>query len=270
MTKKRTIFILLVGMVLLAVTILGVAFLSPKSNTTFASTSAALAFITTAAVAIERSIEFSWTVLGGTLGSYWPLNWVRDQATSLTGSLNGMLASVRTQMAQVTRQVEGQTDMATAQVSRVDTELHALSARIKELDTMPPDNKRLQMVVNAAVQQIDGLQKAYGKDSPELNRVLETAKASLNGMQEFLGGFTDNPGRRMISLFVGATLGLVLAGVFGLDVFQSVMGTNVAGRDVGRVILTGLMIGLGSSPTHEVIRSIQEYKKTLKGSSATK
>jgi hypothetical protein len=269
MTKKRTIFILLCGMALLAVAILGVALFAPASNTKFVNATAALAFITGAAVAIERSIEASWTALGGTLGTYWPLNWVRDQARALTDALDGMLGPVRAQMEQVLQKVEGQTDLAVAQVSRVNTELQALSARIKELETMAPDNQRLQMVVNAAAQQLDGLQKAYGKESPELNRVLETAKASINGMQEFLGSFSDNPGRRLISLFVGATLGVVLAGVFGLDVFQAVMETGVE-RDVGRVIFTGLMIGLGSSPTHEVIRAIQEYKKNRKGDTAAK
>jgi hypothetical protein len=32
-----------------------------------------------------------------------------------------------------------------------------------------------------------------------------------------------------------------------------------------QVILTGLIIGLGSGPTHEVIRAVQEYKKSRKG-----
>jgi hypothetical protein len=124
-------------------------------------------------------------------------------------------------------------------------------------------------VVAAAAQQLNGLEKAYGEASPELKRTLETAKSSIKGVQDFLTRFKDNPGRRLISIFLGAFFGLVLAGAFGLDVFQAVMEGGPE-RNVGHVIITGLMIGLGSSPTHEVIRAIQEFKKSHKSDSGAK
>jgi hypothetical protein len=46
---------------------------------------------------------------------------------------------------------------------------------------------------------------------------------ALLPMQNFLSSFKDNQGRRLISIFLGAMLGLILAGVFGLDVFQAVL-----------------------------------------------
>jgi hypothetical protein len=60
-------------------------------------------------------------------------------------------------------------------------------------------------------------------------------------------------------------LGLILAGVFGLDVFQAVLEGAKESQKKWQIIFTGLMIGLGSNPTHEVIRAIQEYKKSRKG-----
>jgi hypothetical protein len=46
---------------------------------------------------------------------------------------------------------------------------------------------------------------------------------ALLPMQNFLSSFKDNQGRRLISIFLGAMLGLILVGVFGLDVFQAVL-----------------------------------------------
>jgi hypothetical protein len=34
--------------------------------------------------------------------------------------------------------------------------------------------------------------------------------------------------------------------------------------------MTGVLVGLGSNPTHEVIRALQEYKKAKKGENIEK
>jgi hypothetical protein len=35
------------------------------------------------------------------------------------------------------------------------------------------------------------------------------------------------------------------------------------------IVFTGIVMGLGSNPTHEVIRALQEFKKNLKIQNAT-
>lgn len=123
---------------------------------------------------------------------------------------------------------------------------------------MAPDSQRLQLVAAAAANYINRMDTLYAKKSEELKQALETAKSTINGMQNFLSSFKDNPGRRLISIFLGAMLGLILAGVFGLDVFQAVLEGGKDSQKKWQIIFTGLMIGLGSNPTHEVIRAIQE------------
>jgi hypothetical protein len=145
----------------------------------------------------------------------------------------------------------------------------ALKDRIAELRTMAPDNQRIQLVATSAAQYLNGLEKAYADKSPELHRALKTAQASVDGMQNFLVSFKDNPGRRLISLFLGAIMGVIVAGAFGLDVFKAVLG-GAGQSNMGHILVTGVMVGLGSSPTHEVIRAIQEYKKSRKGENTAK
>jgi hypothetical protein len=93
-----------------------------------------------------------------------------------------------------------------------------------------------------------------------------------------MGSFKDNPGRRLISLYVGAMAGLAVAGIFGLDLFSAVMaepsGEAAASSPLTahpklNIVLSGIIMGLGASPTHEVIRLVQEYKERQKGGNAT-
>jgi len=83
--------------------------------------------------------------------------------------------------------------------------------------------------------------------------------------------FKDNPGRRLISICAGAILGLIAAWALGLDAFQAAYQAP-PGDVVGGVppqwqwgiAVTGLLMGLGSTPTHEVIKLVQEVKKSRK------
>ena len=84
----------------------------------------------------------------------------------------------------------------------------------------------------------------------------------------------------MISIYLGSFLGMIIAGVVGMDVFQATLSSETVGAAqatmqmttqlfpyVG-VAMTGLVIGLGSDPTHQVIQVLQEYKKARKAESA--
>lgn len=269
MDKKTTLSVFGAGLALLGVTMVLVALFGKSSSGKFTDGAAMLAFVAGAAVTIERIIEVVWTVLGGTLGTYWPLSWVRKQTESLVTSLDSTLGTVQAQTQRVLDQVEGATVWATEQAPRLQADLSALKERITELRALAPDNQRLQLIATSAAQYLNGLEKAYADKSPELRRALKTAQSTVDGMQDFLVSFKDNPGRRLISIFLGAIMGVVAAGAFGLDVFQAVLG-GTEQRNIGQILATGVMIGLGSSPTHEVIRAIQEYKKNRKGENTAK
>ncbi len=69
-------------------------------------------------------------------------------------------------------------------------------------------------------------------------------------------------------LYIGILLGLIVSTAFGLDLLAAA-GASTSGSPSALlphlgVAITGLIMGLGSNPTHEIIRAIQEYKDNLK------
>ncbi len=69
-------------------------------------------------------------------------------------------------------------------------------------------------------------------------------------------------------ILLGVLLGLGLADFMGLDMFQAALGTTqYSGSSTNLhwdIALTGVIIGLGSSPTHEVIQVLKEIKLNRK------
>jgi len=121
------------------------------------------------------------------------------------------------------------------------------------------------------------LQEKFADLLTDADRATKVANTAIGGLQDFLATFKDNPGRRLISIYLGAILGLLVAGFFGLDVFaaatRSVSTATTASVSTCprfMVLLTGVIIGLGSNPTHEVIRAVQEFKKGQKGENTSK
>src|SRR5262249_40376188 len=88
-----------------------------------------------------------------------------------------------------------------------------------------------------------------------------TAKTAISDLSSFASTFTDNPARKLISLYLGAVLGLAIATFAHLDLFRAdgILNTPIGGFHCG-VALTGVVMGLGSNPAHEVIKAIQEFK----------
>jgi hypothetical protein len=110
----------------------------------------------------------------------------------------------------------------------------------------------------------------------------DVAGTVLGDVGAFLATFKDNPGRRLLSIALGLVLGVGIAMAFGLDIFSAILTDpstdQVAGQGVSTAVsasllggvATGVLIGLGSSPTHEVIQALQEYKKRQRSSHAAK
>jgi hypothetical protein len=92
----------------------------------------------------------------------------------------------------------------------------------------------------------------------------------LSAVGDFLGTFKDNPGRRLMSILLGVIAGLAIAGLAGLDVYAGVQNdgvtdaTKLVAPTVLGIIFTGVLLGLGSSPTHEVIKVLQKDKERRK------
>jgi hypothetical protein len=275
MTKQTTWWIAGIATLILAATSGLVAAVTQEPNPGFKDATATLTFITGAAIAIERIIEALWTFLGGIWGTYWPLNTITRQVKTMVEDLDTALKPFHEKAQLRLDQLEQQGKLTKEQLTAGEKEIERMKARFDELMRLTPDNQRIQLLAAAASQNVAYLYKKYGEILPQLKQASDTANTAINGLQDFLATFKDNPGRRLISIYLGAVLGLGVAGLFSLDVFQAVLQTPAQEATGGlldacvlldvRVIFTGLVIGLGSNPTHEVIRAIQEYKEGRKG-----
>lgn len=269
MTKNAAIWIIVFCSLLLGGAILFVYLMSSNGNNSiFKESAPVLTFIGSAAVAIERLIEAVWTFIGGVAGTYWPLNLINKQVNAMVGELDSAIKPVYEQANAAIDELAKAGKLVGDDIQKAKDEVAALEKRFNQFkNELPQDNERVQLLVATASQHADYLKKKYNEAAPKIDQAKSIADASINGLQNFVASFKDNPGRRLISIFLGVILGLVVAGYFRLDLFQAILTppTDWPKEHIGYIILTGIVIGLGSSPTHEVIRAVQEYKKSKKG-----
>lgn len=215
-------------------------------------------------------MEALWTVVGGIAGTYWPLNTISRQVQAMVDDLNNALKPFHDKTLLGLDDLAKSGKLTPEELAAAEDEIRRMKARFDALLALAPDNQRVQLLAASASQNVTYLYQKYGKLLPNLTAAAQTAGAAINGLQDFIATFKDNPGRRLISIYLGAVIGLVVAGLFGLDLFQAVLQSppqTVGGNMMHlRIILTGLAIGLGSNPTHELIRAVQEYKEGRKGS----
>jgi hypothetical protein len=257
---------------LLAAVIGAVTIRTPATNAAFKDATSTLAFVSGAAVAIERVIEAFWTFLGSALGAYWPLTAVTRQVNALVAELDTSMKPFHEDLKGKLEKLASEGRLTQEEMERGKVEIDRIKRRFDELKAMAPDNQRVQLLTAAASQHVSYFYARYKGIVAEIDRAGAVANTAISGLQDFLVSFKDNPGRRLISIYLGAILGVGVAGVMGLDVFQALLVQDPARIDhpTAQIILTGMMIGLGSSPTHEVIRVVQEYKNGRKGENIAK
>jgi hypothetical protein len=277
MDRTTTGMITTIGGLAVAVALGLVWLFHAPSNNGFADASAALAFVGAAAIGIERTIEGFWTIVGATGGTFWPLSAVNKQVGTLVDDLNVAMKSFHdtaTNRLQDTADAVAGAQKTFKRISdekeSLDKSLEGVTQRLTALAAGPRDNQRLQLLAATASQNVSYVSALYGETIPDLQRAGRAANAAINGLQDFIATFKDNPGRRLVSLFLGVLAGLVIAGCLGLDLVTASLESNAptGSRAAFNIVVTGILIGLGSNPTHEVIRAIQEYKKGRKGENA--
>jgi hypothetical protein len=268
MTRKSTLLITLIAtLVLVAVALIvrGIIPLDPAGKAvTFNNPTTALAFIGGAAMGIERVLEAFWTFMGGVVGTYWPLNAINKQVQTLVGDLDSALKPFHEQALAKIDELRKAGTQTKEELDEAQNEIGKLKARFDEIKKLAPDNQRVQLLTAAASQNVNFLKEKFAFVLTNAGQATAVANTAIGGLQDFLATFKDNPGRRLISIYFGAILGLIVAGFFGLDVFAAASNSPSKHPEL-MVLLTGIIIGLGSNPTHEVIRAIQEFKKGQKG-----
>ena len=236
---------------------------------------ATVAFITGAAVGIERVIEGFWNLLGSNIGVYWPMTSISKQVHELELELADAMGPFQSTLGTALTQAQATAGQLPAYLTSAQTDMDAMRRRFDDIRAHAPSNQRMQLLAAAASQSVNFLVTKYEAYLPQLRNGVALADTAIGGMQDFLATFKDNPGRRLLSLYLGALLGLVLAYLFKLDVFAAVNTGATAPAPLPtsaglRVAFTGLLIGLGSNPTHEVIQVLQQYKQGRKSENTTK
>lgn len=258
-----------VALLLLAI---GVSLLKPGPEITTANAAAVLALVTAGSVGIERVVESFWTIVGMTkLGNWWPLNPIGVRLDAFVDSLNKQLTPFYKAAAEATKEASSVSDEVKRGLKNGHEYLEKLDTHIEDLKQLEPGNPLARESAAGASQTVVGLKQLY----PHLESYASEANRALAGVNEFVQTFQDNPARRLMSLYAGAVLGLIFAGVLGLDAIQAALGQKVlTGTQLGVYInealpnlgtaVTGIVIGLGASPTHEVIKILQKTKERRK------
>jgi hypothetical protein len=267
----------IVAAVVLVVVALGVAQLATTPNKGFADGAAVLAMVSLLAVGIERGIEMFWSLVKSRKGGWWPLNEIAAAVDSLVNETNATVQpAFDAAIAGLDATRKGLAAGSDA-LKAIDTEVQKIRAQkdeyekqIQRIGSLVKDDQRVQLLATAAFQAVNRLDTAYGSRMPAVRQAFNDASQVTTGVSDLLAGFKDNPAKKMISVFVGSFIGLVVAGFAGLDLFAaagaplSIQGVHIGGTTwfpYFGVALTGLVLGLGANPTHEVVKYVSESAK---------
>lgn len=268
---RTTLWILGIGLLLLTVAVA----LAPVPTIDATNAATILALVTAGALAIERIIEGVWTVVGmSSLGSWWPLKPLGDRLNDFVDHMNGPLDDFFTKAEDAVQRPTEAAENLLPWLEAKQKYLGDLRANIRKLQQLEPGDPAARAIANGASRAVVGLQKHY----PDLQDAATRANGVLASMNEFVQTFDDNPARRLMSLYAGAVLGLLVAGIFGLDAIQAVFEgkpkTGLVGflyeylKGIG-VAATGLAMGAGATPTHELIKTLKETKERNKRAAHT-
>jgi hypothetical protein len=260
------------GLVLAVVGAIVVAAISPDPNVTPESAAGVLALVTAGAVAIERILEAFWTLVG-LKNDWWPMSAIKKSVDDFTAGVNKQLANDFANVEGFVKELQKAGKVTADRMTEIKADIERLrTTTVDNLETLArnaPANQRLQFAAASADRALNFLESKY----PELQRATFVTGRSLDIAADFVATFKDNPGRRLISISFGAILGLIAAWALGLDAFQAAYqappGAVIGGASPQwqwGVALTGLLMGLGATPTHEVIKLVQEVKKSRKTS----
>jgi hypothetical protein len=311
----------------------------------------ALLVITTASVAIERAIEYFWTLVEMKWGSFWPLSAITAQANSLTDQLGKSIDPFIVHANAAVTALEGAGAYGKDEAKKLGDFLNTTDDQLQALKKSATGSQRIASYASAASAAVNSINAQYSgalaavgtssaadkltlaqgvvkaqtalekrRENPsklhdpdldvwaqsegdkaaaewtnglpqdpaqkasfvdaylrstgfgKVGTMSEIAGTALSGLGDFLGTFKDNPGRRLLSIQIGLLAGLFVAAVGGLDVIAGVQNQGataaLAPATVGGIVFTGLLMGLGSSPTHEVISTLQQYKQQGKAAGA--
>jgi ElaB/YqjD/DUF883 family membrane-anchored ribosome-binding protein len=260
--------ILVVGLVLIALLALAVGVWGYPSDTkSAAAAGGVLVLVAALAVGIERVLEFFWTAVDQFAASpFWPLNAPARALQNLANNLNPIVQPLVDQVNQILSGWPKDPTKTAQQLAAARSEVDALLRAVNAAAADPSVASGLQGVKDALAR----VDKVIG--DPAVTGSVAAAAVGIDGLSSFVSSLLDNPGRRVLSILVACLLGLAAAWWLGLDVVHAALNAPLPTRaglaTISQphtlqwgMVATGLAIGLGSGPTHEIIKAIQAYKQ---------
>jgi hypothetical protein len=222
---------------------------------------AILAVVGLAAVGIERFLEGAWSVVDTCLGGFWPLNEVAKQIEGEIDALGQPLKPFTEQFDKLLDQANSAVGTLSAdQIKKAQDELNKSFDQLKKVAARSGSS---ELFATGMAQKLRDLQKNYPLDNNKIDTILKTMKDSTGDVQKFVQSFKDNPGRRLVSLYIGTLLGLTVAWALGLDLLATLLKAGQSHSVALGIIMAGVVMGLGSSPAHEIVQAILNWRKTF-------
>jgi len=257
-----TYVVLVIGLLLLAAIWLLAAFRGSPVDTSHDPAAAAsiLALAAALAVGVERSLEVMWTVVDQVAKNPWyPFS---SQAESLDDFANRVRDITKPALDQAQRaadELKTRGGTAPADLAVLDKQIADLQANVRaKLDAKDPKVAGGLQSLQTALDEM-----ARNLASTDAAPVLGAAVAGLDALDNYLTSISSdpNPGRRIMSLFLGSYIGLAAAWIFGIDVIHAALGTHDSSGQVHWALaVTGVVIGFGSVPLHELISAVQAFR----------
>lgn len=276
MTQLRTGMIVAISTLVLAVVIVAAVLLvhltsTSCSNITLCSNSISnnpgmiFTIVSLIAIGIERVIEGFWCIIELYLGKCWPLNLITQPLNDLVDRLNNTLDPGYDKL---NAAVDNTPDLNDSQKAAAKQQIANFQGYINQLMKLPGDDNRAQLLVNTVQSGLNELQSIFQNIAEHTGDINNAVQDLQNFLATFQNSIGNNPGRRIISLYFGIILGLLVASVFDINLLALAFTPNQYNLlppyfSYLGILLTGMVMGLGSSPTHEVIQAIQEYKQNM-------
>ena len=252
----------------------GIAYaVAPGSNQGLPDAAQVISFATLAAVGIERSLEIAWTLVDQSpAGAYWPMSAVKkemkkaeDQTNAILGSVVRDAKAALTTVRQAALQAGESVETIDRQIARLDEAFSSANTRFQQAKKLAPGSTRIANAAGAAdtvSTELRSALKLVGDAGSGVAQQLDLVELRLGTALDVVASFQDNPFRRLSSLMLGAAAGAIVAGFVGLNLFAAISdaGIRELQAQLG-VVVTGLVIGLGSGPTHELVKNLQANKK---------
>ncbi len=225
-----------------------------------------LGLITLVAIGIERVLEGLWTFVDLTKNSFWPLNITRfidNFSIELTAHIEPAVNKIDEFIGKADETLKD----APEEIENYKNKLTNLKTQLIAMQKLTENAQAVDKARTSIVTTLNQLEGQYDKVGP----VVAGAQTVVDDLENYIATIKGNPGRKLVCVFFGAYVGLIAAWIFNLDVFLAT--TGVAAPSMvylggWRVAFTGILVGLGAGPTHELIRAIQEFKNSHKAAAA--